>query len=72
MNLGGKTYDLAVVSEEEVVPGQLIRPRAGYCVRRIVGFDGEDVILRGVKSLDVFEAVTSQEILESWYRLVPA
>ena len=67
--LKGKKYRTKKLSPADVRPGAIVRIKDGLTSRRIVGSDGTDIILRGVISDDVLEAVDEELLLEKWLLL---
>lgn len=68
----GKAYDLIPLTEDAIVKDALVRLRQGSTVRRVIAIDEGDVILRGVRSDNVLEAVPVGSLLDQWELMKPA
>ena len=53
-----------------VVDGALVRLKRGTAMRRIVGIDGGDAILRSVRSDSVVEALSFETLVDEWLLMV--
>ena len=69
--LRGKKYEMRTLEPDDVKVGALVRFANGTTSRRIIGFDGADIILRGIVSEDVLEAVDKDTLLEQWVLMEP-
>ena len=67
----GKKYETRRMTRDDVILGAIVRIEHGLTVRRVVGNDGDEVILRGLRSRDVLEAVEMGSLVEQWVLLVP-
>lgn len=72
VTLRGKKYRTRPLRVSDVKRDALVRFEGGATSRRVIGHDGTDVILRGVLSKDVLEAVDKNTLLEQWVLMVPA
>ena len=71
VTLKGKKYEIRQIEPCDVRRGAFVRFANGVTSRRIVGEDGTDIILRGVLSANVLEAVDRDALLEQWELMVP-
>lgn len=70
VTLQGVSYDLVPLTYDDVVDGALVRLKRGTAMRRIVGIDGGDAILRSVRSDSVVEALSFETLVDEWLLMV--
>lgn len=67
----GKRYSCKALEKRDVKPGALIRWQVNRSAYRIVCLDGDDAILRNLRSPHLLEAVPAASLLSESWRLVP-
>lgn len=72
ITLRGIAYDLVALTYDDVAEGALVRLKHGTAMRRIIGIDGGDAILRSVRSDNVVEAVPFETLMDEWFLMVRA
>ena len=70
VTLQGVAYDLVPLTYDDVVDGALVLLKRGTAMRRIVGIDGGDAILRSVRSDSVVEALSFETLVDEWLLMV--
>lgn len=70
VTLQGVAYDLVPLTYDDIVEGPLVRLKHGTAMRRIVGIDGGDAILRSVRSDSVVEALSFETLVDEWLLMV--